>query len=78
VSDAESDRLADATDAIFRGIVGARPVTPAGLAAKASAALTRLLWRAAPVTGVHWREQASDGEQAALECLAAIAGRTLP
>ena len=78
VSEEESDRLADATDAAFRQIVGTEPVTAAGLAAKASAALTRLLWQVAPLKDLPWRDQASAGERAALECLAAIAGRDLP
>jgi hypothetical protein len=78
VSEEESDRLADATDAAFREIVGTSPITAAGLAAKASAALTRLLWQVAPLKDLPWRDQASAGEQAALECLAAVAGRELP
>ena len=78
VSEEESDRLADATDAAFRQIVGTEPVTAVGLAAKASAALTRLLWQVAPLKDLPWRDQASAGEQAALECLAVVAGRGLP
>ena len=50
VSEEESDRLADATDAAFQQIVGVKPVTAAGLAAKAPAALTSLLWQVAPLT----------------------------
>jgi hypothetical protein len=78
LSDEESDRLADETDAAFRRIVRVTPITAAGLAAKASAALTRLLWQVAPVKDLPWRDQASAGEQAALECLAAVARRELP
>ena len=78
VSDEEGDRLADETDTAFRQIVGTTPATAAGLAAKASAALTRLLWQVAPLKDLPWRDQASAGEQAALECLAALAGRELP
>jgi hypothetical protein len=78
VSEEESDRLADATDAAFRQIVGTAPVTAVGLAAKASAALTRLLWQVAPLKDLPWRDQASAGERAALECLAAIADQQLP
>jgi hypothetical protein len=78
LSDEESDRLAEETDAAFLQIVGAMPATAAGLAAKASAALTRLLWQVAPLKDLPWRDQASAGEQAALECLAAVAGRELP
>ena len=78
VSDKESDLLADETDVAFRRIVGTAPITAAGLAAKASAALTRLLWQVAPLKDLPWRNQASSGEQAALECLAEMAGRELP
>jgi len=62
VSDEKSDRLADATEAAFRQIVGLTPVTAAGLAAKASAALTRLLWQVARLRDLSWRGHASAGE----------------
>jgi hypothetical protein len=77
-SDAERDRLADETDQAFARIVGSVPITPEAIAAKAAAAYTRLLWQSAPGTNTPWREQASLGEQAALECLAAMCGKTLP
>jgi hypothetical protein len=78
VTDEESDRLGDETEAAFRRIVGVTPATTAGLASKASAALTRLLWQVAPLKGLPWRYQASAGERVALECLAAVAGQELP
>jgi hypothetical protein len=78
VGDEESDRLGDETEATFRRIIGVTPATAAGLAAKASAALTRLLWQVAPLKGLPWRDQASAGERVALECLAAVAGQELP
>ncbi len=40
--------------------------------------MVRLLWRAAPLSGVPWRDQVSDGERAAVDCLAAVGGRPLP
>ena len=78
LSDEESDRLADETDAAFRRIVGVTPITAEGLAKKVSAALTMLFWQVAPLKDLPWRDQASAGEQAALECLAVVAGRDLP
>jgi hypothetical protein len=74
----EADSLADETDAAFARIPGATPTTEAGLRAKAAAAMVRLLWRAAPLSGVPWRDQVSDGERAAVDCLAAVGGRPLP
>ena len=55
-SDEESNQLADETDRAFAQIVGLVPTTEAALAAKASAALTRLLWQVAPLTDTPWRE----------------------
>jgi hypothetical protein len=78
VSDEESDGLGRESDEAYRLILGAAPVTAAGLTAKASTALTRLIWEAAPAKDTKWRGQASPAEQAELECLALVAGRALP
>jgi hypothetical protein len=55
VADEESDRLGEATEAAFGEIVGVAPATVAGLAAKASAALNRLVWQVAPLSSLPWR-----------------------